>query len=82
MERNVSYSLESGLVRKEPPRILGQIAEACAFWTLKALNAALQGWIARRDIRRLMEMPDHLLDDIGLRRADIVCAVRSGRVGK
>lgn len=78
----MSYSLEGSLARKEPVRALGHFAEACAFWALKVLNAGLQGWIVRRDTRRLMEMPDHLLDDIGLGRADIVRAVRSGRVGK
>jgi uncharacterized protein YjiS (DUF1127 family) len=33
----------------------------------------------RRDTQRLMDMSDHLLKDIGLRRADIPDAVRYGR---
>jgi uncharacterized protein YjiS (DUF1127 family) len=34
----------------------------------------------RRDTRRLMEMSDHMLSDIGLARSQVARAVRSGRV--
>lgn len=43
------------------------------------LVAGAQAWIARRAERHLMEMPDHLLKDIGLARSDIRRAVRWGR---
>ena len=39
--------------------------------------AGAQAWI--RAERHLMEMPDHLLKDIGLARSDIRRAVRRGR---
>jgi uncharacterized protein YjiS (DUF1127 family) len=43
------------------------------------LVAATKAWIARRDERILMQMPDYLLKDIGIGRADIRRAVRQGR---
>ncbi|HKP23267.1 MAG TPA: DUF1127 domain-containing protein [Dongiaceae bacterium] len=43
------------------------------------LAAGVQAWIARRDERQLMEMPDHLLKDIGIGRSEIPSAVRQGR---
>ena len=50
-------------------------------WALlrPALVAGAQAWAARRDERILMEMPDHLLKDIGLGHSDIRRAVRQGR---
>jgi hypothetical protein len=36
----------------------------------------------RRDTRQLMAMGDHMLKDIGITRADIGDAVRSGRDGR
>jgi len=45
-----------------------------------ALVAATKMWIARRDERILMRLPDYLLKDIGIGRADIWRAVRYGRV--
>ena len=44
-----------------------------------ALAVATKPWIARRDERILMQMPDYLLKDIGIGRADIRRAVRQGR---
>ncbi|MGH6946051.1 MAG: DUF1127 domain-containing protein [Kiloniellales bacterium] len=76
----MSYSLESGFGGKGRLRPFSHLAEACVFWTLKVSNAALAEWIVRRDTRRLMEMPDHLLDDIGLSRAEIVRVVRTGEL--
>jgi uncharacterized protein YjiS (DUF1127 family) len=43
------------------------------------LVAATKAWIARRDERILMQMPDYLLKDIGIGRADIRRAIRQGR---
>jgi uncharacterized protein YjiS (DUF1127 family) len=43
------------------------------------LVAATRACIARRAERVLMEMPDHLLKDIGIGRSDIRRAVRHGR---
>lgn len=43
------------------------------------LVAATKAWIARRDERILMQMPNYLLKDIGIGRADIGRAVRQGR---
>jgi uncharacterized protein YjiS (DUF1127 family) len=50
------------------------------FWARvqPALAAAAKAWDARRAERVLMEMPDHLLKDIGVARADIRRAVRQG----
>jgi uncharacterized protein YjiS (DUF1127 family) len=42
--------------------------------------AGIRAWIARRDERQLMEMPDHLLKDIGIGRSQIPSAVRLGRI--
>ena len=42
------------------------------------LVAVTRMWIARRDARTLMEMPDYLLKDVGIGRADIWRAVRYG----
>lgn len=44
------------------------------------LAAGVRGWIARRDERHLMEMPDYLLKDIGIGRSEIPSAVRQGRI--
>jgi uncharacterized protein YjiS (DUF1127 family) len=44
-----------------------------------ALVIATKVWIARHDERILMQMPDYLLKDIGIGRADIRRAVRQGR---
>jgi uncharacterized protein YjiS (DUF1127 family) len=44
-----------------------------------ALTARARAWTARRAERILMEMPDYLLKDIGIGRADIRRAVRQGR---
>jgi len=43
--------------------------------------AAVRLWIAHRDERILLQASAHQLRDIGIVRADIRCAVRSGRVG-
>jgi uncharacterized protein YjiS (DUF1127 family) len=43
------------------------------------LAAGVRAWIARRDERDLMEMPDYLLKDIGIGRGEIPSAVRQGR---
>jgi uncharacterized protein YjiS (DUF1127 family) len=43
--------------------------------------AAVRLWIAHRDERILLQAPAHQLQDIGLARAEIRCAVRSGRIG-
>jgi uncharacterized protein YjiS (DUF1127 family) len=43
------------------------------------LVAAARTGTTRRAERRLMEMPDYLLKDIGLGRSDIPRAVRQGR---
>jgi len=45
----------------------------------RTLAAGVQAWIARRDERQLMEMPDYLLKDIGIGRSEISSAVRQGR---
>jgi uncharacterized protein YjiS (DUF1127 family) len=45
-----------------------------------ALVGAAKAWNARRAERALMEMPDHLLKDIGIGRAGIRQAVRQGRI--
>jgi uncharacterized protein YjiS (DUF1127 family) len=45
-----------------------------------ALAAGVRAWIARRDERQLLEMPDYLLKDIGIGRSQIPSAVRQGRV--
>jgi uncharacterized protein YjiS (DUF1127 family) len=44
-----------------------------------ALTAGVRAWIARRDERYLMEMPDYLLKDVGIGRSEIPGAVRQGR---
>jgi uncharacterized protein YjiS (DUF1127 family) len=44
-----------------------------------ALAAGVQAWVARRDERQLLEMPDYLLKDIGIGRSQISGAVRHGR---
>ncbi len=43
------------------------------------IAARARTWIARRDARLLMEMPDYLLKDIGIGRSQISSAVRQGR---
>lgn len=43
------------------------------------LAGGVQAWIARRDERQLMEMPDYLLKDVGIGRSEISSAVRQGR---
>jgi uncharacterized protein YjiS (DUF1127 family) len=43
------------------------------------LVAGFRAWIARRDERQLMEMPDYLLKDIGIGRSEIPGVVRQGR---
>jgi uncharacterized protein YjiS (DUF1127 family) len=43
------------------------------------LAAGARAWIARRDQRQLMEMPDYLLKDLGIGRSEIPSAVRQGR---
>jgi uncharacterized protein YjiS (DUF1127 family) len=44
-----------------------------------ALAAGVRAWIAGRDERHLMEMPDYLLKDIGIGRSEVPNAVRQGR---
>ena len=48
-------------------------------WPAATLAFSMKAWTARRDEEALMEMPDHLLKDIGIARADISRAVRAGR---
>jgi uncharacterized protein YjiS (DUF1127 family) len=52
------------------------------FWVrLRTLVVAgAQVWSARCAERHLVEMPDHLLKDIGIARSDIRRAVRQGRI--
>jgi uncharacterized protein YjiS (DUF1127 family) len=52
---------------------------AAAIGSLAAASARL--WIIRRDERLLMAAPDEQLKDIGIARADIRGAVRTGRIG-
>ena len=54
---------------------LGHIAA----WVQSALIAGGNVWMVRRDARMLIEMPDHLLKDLGIERADIARVVRHGR---
>jgi uncharacterized protein YjiS (DUF1127 family) len=45
-----------------------------------AFAAVASARIARRDRRHLQEMPDYMLKDIGIARADIDRAIRQGRL--
>jgi uncharacterized protein YjiS (DUF1127 family) len=45
-----------------------------------ACAAAARARIARRDRRHLQEMPDYMLKDIGIARADIDRVIRQGRI--
>lgn len=45
----------------------------------QAANAAYRRLRIRTDRRRLEEMPDHLLKDIGINRAEIYAATEYGR---
>lgn len=51
------------------------------FWAWPAATLAFctKAWATRREEEALMEMPDYLLKDIGIARADISRAVRKGR---
>ena len=49
-------------------------------WVGSLFMAAVRLWIAHRDERILLQASAHQLRDIGIARADIRCAVRSGRV--
>jgi uncharacterized protein YjiS (DUF1127 family) len=49
-------------------------------WPAAALAFITKAWTTRRNEEALMEMPDHLLKDIGIARADISRAVREGRI--
>ena len=53
-------------------RFLALAAAVLAFCT--------KAWTTRREEEALMEMPDYLLKDIGIARADIPRAVREGRI--
>jgi uncharacterized protein YjiS (DUF1127 family) len=50
-------------------------------WVQSLFMAAVRLWIVHRDERILLQTPAHQLHDIDIARADIRCAVRSGRVG-
>ena len=50
-------------------------------WVQSLFVAVVRLWIAHRDERILLQASAHQLRDIGIARADIRCAVRSGRVG-
>ena len=43
---------------------------------LKVADAARSRFRRQRDYRRLLELPDYLLDDVGLTRAEISAARR------
>jgi uncharacterized protein YjiS (DUF1127 family) len=45
-----------------------------------ALTAGARARIARREQWLLLELPDYLLEDIGIERADIPRAIRQGRI--
>jgi uncharacterized protein YjiS (DUF1127 family) len=57
--------------RGVPGRILARVRSL--------IVAAAQARIARRAERHLIELPDHLLKDIGVSRSGIRRAVRQGR---
>lgn len=50
-------------------------------WVGSLFMAVVRLWIAHRDERVLLQASAHQLRDIGIARADIRCAVRSGRAG-
>jgi uncharacterized protein YjiS (DUF1127 family) len=50
-------------------------------WMRLLFIAAVRLWVARRDERILREAPAQQLLDIGIARADIRRALRSGRIG-
>jgi uncharacterized protein YjiS (DUF1127 family) len=59
-----------------------RVAETgAAAWIRSVLRAGVRLWLARRDERVLMQAPAHQLTDLGIERADIRRAVRTGRVG-
>jgi uncharacterized protein YjiS (DUF1127 family) len=49
-------------------------------WPAAALALCAKARSTRRDEEALMEMPEYLLKDIGIARADIPRAVREGRL--
>ncbi len=71
----------SSEIRASRPNDFCRVAGAgIAAWTRLVLTAVAKQWIARRDERILMQAPAHELQDIGLHRADVRRAVRTGRV--
>jgi uncharacterized protein YjiS (DUF1127 family) len=50
-------------------------------WVQSLFMASVRLWIAHRDERILLQAPAHQLQDIGITRADIRCAVRGRRGG-
>lgn len=55
------------------------IAEVAMRIVLRIVAAIAHEFRIRRDMRQLRAMSDHMLKDIGLRRADIAKIVRYGR---
>jgi uncharacterized protein YjiS (DUF1127 family) len=47
-------------------------------WRHRAWLTCCRRWTGARDRRRLMELPDEMLRDIGLSRSEIEAAVRWG----
>ena len=45
----------------------------------RLIHAIVRAWVVGRDTRRLMEMPDYRLRDLGLTHSDIARVVRHGR---
>lgn len=41
-------------------------------WLTEAISARIANWRRRRRIRRLLKYDDHLLEDLGYRRTDLL----------
>jgi uncharacterized protein YjiS (DUF1127 family) len=81
LEETMSHAVSNELPSSRSGSAIRSVIDAAAAWIRSTLAAAVKLWIARRDERILMQAAAHQLRDLGIERADIRRAVRTGRLG-
>jgi uncharacterized protein YjiS (DUF1127 family) len=61
------------------PNGVRHLAAPIMAWLSAAVDAAFRFYVQRRDARRLRDMADSQLSDLGIVRSDIARVVREGR---
>ena len=81
LEETMSHAASNELPSSRSERARQTAIAGSAAWIRSVLAAVVKLWITRRDERILMQASAHQLNDLGIERADVRCAVRTGRVG-